>query len=182
MACAPPIATTSIPSASRSRPRRRARAWIAARSLVPSTSRTALAGWPSNAATPLPSPRVMWRLCPPPEEPPIVRRPGVCSVRPGETSNGGQQVLALLPRDLGVARRERVGDAVPDVVLEQLDRDALQSGRDGGDLREDVDAGALVLDHPLDAANLPLDPVQALDQCLLVGDVSVGHAGSPSSR
>jgi hypothetical protein len=68
------------------------------------------------------------------------------------------------------------------MVLEQLDRDALEGGGDGGDLGEDVDAVALLLDHPLNATHLSLDPVQALDQRVLVGNVSVCHAGSPSSR
>ena len=81
---------------------------------------------------------------------------------------------------IGVAGRERVRDAVADVILEELHRDALQRGRHGGDLREDVDAVALVLDHPLDAPHLTLDAVQALDQRVLLRDVAVGHAVSPS--
>jgi hypothetical protein len=63
--------------------------------------------------------------------------------RAREALDGGEQVLALLGRHVGVSGGECVGDAVADVVFEQLDRDAFQGGRDGGDLGEDVDAVAL---------------------------------------
>ena len=72
-----------------------------------------------------------------------------------------------------VSGRERVRDAVLDVLVEQLERDALERVRHGGDLREDVDAVALVLDHPLDPADLALDAVQPLDERVLVRDVAV---------
>src|ERR1700675_655354 len=101
--------------------------------------------------------------------------------RAREALDCGEQVLAPPFSDLGVTGCERVRDAVPDVVLEQLHREALERGRDGGDLREDVDAVPLLLDHPLDPAYLPLDAMQALDQRILIRDVSVGHAGAPSS-
>ena len=64
-------------------------------------------------------------------------------------------------------------DAVCDVILENLEPEALERGLDGADLREDVDAVAVLFDHPLDASDLPLDPVKALDQGSLV--VAVGH-------
>ena len=54
----------------------------------------------------------------------------------------------------------------------------LESGRGGRDLREDVDAVALVLDHPLDSAHLSLDPVQPLDERVLLFHVSVRHVSS----
>ena len=60
-----------------------------------------------------------------------------------------------------------------DVVVEDLEGDALERGRDGADLRKNVDAVTLVLDHFLDPANLSLDPVQALDEPRLVGVVAV---------
>ena len=36
------------------------------------------------------------------------------------------------------------------------------------DLGQDVDAVAILVDHPLDAAHLAFDPVQALDEQILV--------------
>ena len=60
------------------------------------------------------------------------------------------------------------------VAVEDLEGERVERGRDGADLREDVDAVAVFVDHPLDAAHLALDPVQALDQRLLVGVVAVG--------
>src|SRR6185436_5371286 len=107
------------------------------------------------------------------------KRPDARSARPREALDGSEQVLALARGLRGVARGDRVRDAVPYVVLEQLHRDALERGRDGGDLRQDVDAVPLLLDHPLDAPHLALDPVQALDERILVLDVAVGHAGAP---
>src|SRR5215210_6324126 len=59
------------------------------------------------------------------------------------------------------------------MALEDLKREALEGGCRGGDLREDVDAVTLVVNHPLDSAHLALDPVQALDERLLVRHVSV---------
>ena len=73
---------------------------------------------------------------------------------------------------------ERAGDAVVDVVVEDPIRDAVERGRDRADLRQDVDAVAVLRDHPLDAAHLPLDAVQALDDRVLVGGVPVRHVAS----
>ena len=81
----------------------------------------------------------------------------------------------FVPGDHRIARGERIGDAVLDVVVEELERDALERGLHGGDLREDVDAVAILLDHPLDPAHLALDPVQPLDERLLVLRVAVRH-------
>src|SRR5438034_272332 len=93
-----------------------------------------------------------------------------------------QELPALLRRDVGVARGNRAGDAVVDVLVEDLEGEALERCRDGRDLRQDVDAVAVVLDHPLDSAHLALDPMEPLDERLFVGSVAIGvraHA-SPS--
>src|SRR5215212_7284701 len=66
------------------------------------------------------------------------------------------------------------------VPVEKLQRDLVECCLDRGDLRQDVDAVPLVVDHPLDAAHLPLDPVEALDQPLLVLDVRMRHPEIPS--
>ena len=50
---------------------------------------------------------------------------------------------------------------------------------DDGDVGEDVDAVAVVVDHPLDAAHLSLDPVQTVHERLLVDGVPgsvTGHS------
>jgi hypothetical protein len=46
------------------------------------------------------------------------------------------------------------------VIVEQTERDLVERRLRSGDLGEDIDAVAVVLDDPLDAANLPLDPSQ----------------------
>ena len=79
-----------------------------------------------------------------------------------------------------VTRGDRVAHAVGDVILEQLRADLLERGLDGRDLGQDVDAVAILVDHPLDAAHLPFDPVQALDDQVLVLRVAVHHESSRS--
>src|SRR5579885_285435 len=96
----------------------------------------------------------------------------------GEPLDRAQQLLGLLVRLAVVARGERAGDAVTDVIVEQPQGQRVERRRRGGDLREDVDAVAVVLDHLLDAAHLPLDPVQAPNQSGLV----VGVAGALHTR
>jgi hypothetical protein len=61
------------------------------------------------------------------------------------------------------------------VVVEQAEGDLVERGLHGVDLREDVDAVAVVLDHALDPAHLPLDAAQALEKLVLAGGVSVTH-------
>jgi hypothetical protein len=98
--------------------------------------------------------------------------------RAREPLNGSEQLLALLARDVRVTGGEGLGDAVRDVVLEKLRRDPFERRLHGRDLREDVDAVAVLLDHPLDPPHLPLDPVQALGERLLVLRVPVHHVTS----
>src|SRR5882724_236568 len=54
-----------------------------------------------------------------------------------------------------------VHQAGADVILDQADGHLVQRRLDGRDLLQDVDAVAVLLDHPLDAADLPLDPGKA---------------------
>src|SRR5215218_6726372 len=81
--------------------------------------------------------------------------------------------LADLLVGLAAAGLGRLDDAVAQVFLEQAQRDRLQGLRHGRDLGEDVDAVLLVLDHPLQAAGLALDPAQALEVVVLAVDVAV---------
>src|SRR5687768_10676208 len=104
-----------------------------------------------------------------------VRYLGNALARAREALHGFEELAALLLGDGRVARRQRAGDAVAHVVVEDLEGETLERRRDRPDLGEDVDAVPLVLDHALDAPHLPFDPVQALDERILVLDVAVGH-------
>ena len=64
--------------------------------------------------------------------------------------------LSLAAPSLG-ARRDGVRDAVREVLVEQAQADGLQRAGDGADLGEHVDAVGVLVDHPRDAADLPLD-------------------------
>ena len=67
--------------------------------------------------------------------------------------------------------------AAVDVVLQQQQRDLVGGGGERLDLLEDVEAVRLLLDEPLDAASLPLDPPQARDEIALVLRVAVAEVG-----
>ena len=82
--------------------------------------------------------------------------------------DGLEELLALLPRGLGIAGGERAGDTVLHVVVEDPEGEALERGRRGRDLRQHVDAVPVLLDHPLDTADLALDAVEPLDESILV--------------
>ena len=60
-----------------------------------------------------------------------------------------------------------VGDAVPQVLVEQGDGHALERLGRRGDLGEDVDAVGVLVDHPLEAAHLALDAAQPLEDVVL---------------
>src|SRR6266511_133257 len=94
-----------------------------------------------------------------------------------ESLHGFEQLLGLRAGSGHVARSERAGDAVAHVLVEDLEGERLECGVDGRDLGEDVDAVAVLLDHPFDPADLSLDAVEALDECVLVFRVSVVHVG-----
>ena len=98
-------------------------------------------------------------------------RHGLARLR--EAVHRREQLLRALGRQLVVPGRDRPGDAVVDVVVEELEGEALEGGSNGADLRQHVDAVTVVLDHPLDASHLPLDPVQPLHHRGLV--VAVLH-------
>src|SRR3954471_5995166 len=59
-----------------------------------------------------------------------------------------------------------VEDASADVLVEELDPHRPQRGRRRVHLREDVDAVLILVDHPLQAADLTLDPAEAILQLL----------------
>ena len=72
---------------------------------------------------------------------------------------------------------ERIGDAMAQVLVEQLDRDRLQRLRHRGDLREHIDAVRVFVDHALHAAHLAFDAAEALLHVRLLVLVS-GHPGT----
>src|SRR5262245_40038970 len=82
---------------------------------------------------------------------------------------------------LRTAGVDGVGDAVSDVILQQAERHRLQRAGGRGDLGEDVDAVSVVLDHPLQPADLPLDPAQPGQVRLLVSAVAVHTSTIPAT-
>src|SRR5947209_6421620 len=67
-----------------------------------------------------------------------------------------EQLLRLRLRVRTIARCERACDAVVHVAVEDLEGERVERGRDRADLGEDVDAVAIFVNHPLDAAHLAL--------------------------
>ena len=66
-----------------------------------------------------------------------------------------------------VARGDRAFDAVGDVIAQDFLLGAAQRRTHGRDLRDDVDAVAVLLDHLREATNLALDPAETFsDGCL----------------
>ena len=87
-----------------------------------------------------------------------------------ESSDGGHHLFG--PRVLLVragAHHTGVG-----VSVEQSEHDLVQGGLGGADLGEDVDAVAVVFDHPLDPADLPFDPLEAGEQLVFGGGLASG--------
>src|SRR5690606_12184909 len=112
---------------------------------------------------------------------PRARRAGTLSrrerrSRPDEPGDGRRGLLHLL-LGLRAALADRLGHAVPDVILEQAEGHRLERTGHRGDLGEDVDAVGVLFDHPLKPSDLPLDPAQAHEIGLLVRAVPV-HASN----
>ena len=74
-----------------------------------------------------------------------------------------------------VARSDGVADAVLDVAFKDLQRNSVERRSDGADLREDVDAIALLVDHSLKATHLALDPTEPGGDRLPLAAVAVAH-------
>ena len=93
---------------------------------------------------------------------------------PGEAADGGHQLLDPLLLAAGAVPAD---DAVADVLVEHAEGDAVEGGAHRGDLRQHVDAVAVLLDHPRDAAHLPLDARQAREELVLGGGVAARGGG-----
>ena len=89
---------------------------------------------------------------------PAARLSGQRSARPSTSISSA----ILLPLVGLVAGGDRVLDAMGDVVAQDLLLDAAQRGAHRGDLRHDVDAVAVLLDHAGEAAHLAFDAAQPL--------------------
>ena len=100
-----------------------------------------------------------------------------------EARDGRSRLVDFGLRDLvGFARRR--DDAVVHVVFEQVDRDRIERGLHGRNLREDVDAVLALRDHALQAAHLTLDAAQARKMILGVAVVAVlvAHGSDSTPR
>jgi hypothetical protein len=95
--------------------------------------------------------------------------PGICdtlprkanltsTVRPREHID---QLVHLAPLLAAVTACDRGLDAVADMILQDFLLDSPQRSAYCRDLRDDVDAIAVSLDHAGDSAHLALDPVEA---------------------
>src|SRR6266508_2796371 len=89
---------------------------------------------------------------------------------PHEAGDGRDELL-----DLGIpfALLEALPDAVAHVVVEEAHADRLQGCRYRVELGEHVDAVLVLVDHPLQAADLPLDAPQSRLEIFLVHRVAV---------
>ena len=74
----------------------------------------------------------------------------------------------FIDRGLALARTDRGADAALGVALQQLQRQRVERGLDRRDLRQHVDAIAILFHHFSDTPRLAFDPVQALQQGRLV--------------
>src|SRR2546428_13101574 len=95
-----------------------------------------------------------------------------------EPADGGHQLVQAL----GALLAGALGHAVADVVVEQLERDGVERLLDGADLRQHLDAVAVVLDHARNPAHLSLDAGQALRDLLLPGRVAGALARLPEGN
>ena len=68
-----------------------------------------------------------------------------------------------------VAAGGRTGDAMLEVLVQQVQAHTLQRFADGGHLCEYIDAVGVFVDQPLQAADLTLDALEPRQHLLLVG-------------
>jgi hypothetical protein len=94
-------------------------------------------------------------------------KPGFNSWLPVGAANDRHQLRYLCPLIGLVAAGDRVLDAMRHVILQHFLLDTPQCGPHRRDLRDDIDAVAVLVDHLGQAADLALDPAEAfLTGCL----------------
>src|SRR5690348_13608980 len=90
-------------------------------------------------------------------------RSSPCGQSPPRPAHDVDEFGHLAPLVGLVAGRDGVLDAMRDVLAQDLLLDAAQRRAHGADLRDDVDAVAIVLDHARKPAHLALDAAQPLE-------------------
>jgi len=91
--------------------------------------------------------------------------------RSQQSFDGGDGFVDLVVAGVGVVGCG-LADAVPEVGVEQTEPNALERLAHRGDLRQHVDAVLVVVDHPLQAAHLALDPAQPVPEVVLFHGVA----------
>ena len=94
---------------------------------------------------------------------------GCCSAAAHQAPDSRHQLVGLLGACTGGLCSDH---AVVRMVVHQTERDLVDRGLDRGDLRQDVDAVPIVLNHLFDAADLPFNPAQTREQLVLCGAVA----------
>ena len=92
---------------------------------------------------------------------------------PHQAGDGGDELLGALFLEV----RGPVDDAVAGVVVHQAERDLVERSLDRRDLGQHVDAVAVLVDHVLDAADLPFHALEALEQLLFGRGVAAFGGG-----
>src|SRR5438093_1891860 len=75
-------------------------------------------------------------------------------------------------RCVAVAGADRVLDATVQMMLEKLSRERIERRLHGGNLREDIDAIAIVFEHLPNSAHLSFDTAKAPSELRLAGRVT----------
>ncbi len=93
---------------------------------------------------------------------------------PQEPADRSHQLISLL-RPLG---RLGTNDTVVSVLVEQPKSNLVKRSLNSRNLRQDINAVAILVNHSLDAADLTLHPTQPLLKLVLRGRVSANRGGS----
>ena len=92
---------------------------------------------------------------------PSLRFQSVRTCLPRYPTHRIDQFCDLLPLPLDIATGEGIGNAMRHVTAQNFGFHLMQRGTDRIDLRQDVDAVAVYLHHPVKTPNLAFDPLQA---------------------
>ena len=104
-------------------------------------------------------------------QPPRELRPGCAEARAATAGQRADELFGALREQ----RRGAAGDAVTHVGVEQPEADTVERAPHGSDLRQHVDAVAVLLEHPHESARLALDPAQAVEHGGAVGAVATSR-------
>lgn len=93
-------------------------------------------------------------------------------MRARESLHSLKELFASQLRLQGVALTERVAHAAANMLIEDAESDSAQGAIGCAQLREDLQAGALVVDHARDPAHLTLDAGEPPQQVRFIGEVA----------